>query len=100
MDYVLRLHGYNGKIVLELTMNYRDEHSTLVGAHIEVIEEKLVEVTGLPRTGEWWYTRRTSQPRFLRKFLETGESLVNKGTCFEHQSRPHPWDNVVVFLQQ
>jgi hypothetical protein len=70
----------------------------VVGAHIEVMEETLAEVTAY-QDRKRWYMRRTLQPEVLRKFLEAKEALVKKGTCFECRSLPHPWEDVVVFVQ-
>jgi hypothetical protein len=74
------LQGYNEDIALEFTLNYRVEHSTVSGTHVEVTEETMAEVIGLPHIGERWYSQRTSQPEILRQFLEPGEALVKKGT--------------------
>jgi hypothetical protein len=84
MDYVLRLQGYDEDIALEFFLNYRAEYSIVLGTHVGVTEETMVEVTGLPQIREWWYNKRTSQLDVLRKFLEPREDLVNKGTRFDH----------------
>jgi hypothetical protein len=80
MEYVQCLQGYDDQVALEFTLNYRAEHSMVAGAQVEVTKETLAEVIGLPRSGERWYTRRTSQPEIMRQFLEPREALVKKGT--------------------
>jgi hypothetical protein len=56
MEYVLRLHGYNDEIVLEFILNYIVERSIVARTHVEVTEETMAEVTGLPHIGERWYS--------------------------------------------
>jgi hypothetical protein len=80
MEYVQHFQGYDNEVSLEFTLNFGVEQSMVVGTLVEVIEETVVEVTGFPRIGERWYSRRTSKPEILQQFLELGEALVKKGT--------------------
>ena len=90
MEYVQCLQGYDDKVALEFSLNYRVENSMVDGAHVEVSE--------LPQKGEIWYTKRTLQPEIMKQFLEPREDLVKKGTSFEHRSLPRPLEYVAIFV--
>jgi hypothetical protein len=66
---------------------------------VEVIKEMVAEVTKLPHSCERWYSWWNLHPKILRQFLEPGEDLVKKGIGFDCRSLPHPWEEVVVFIQ-
>jgi hypothetical protein len=80
MEYVQRLQGYDDEVAMEFSLNFRAEHSMVVGAQVEVTEETLAKVIGLPRTRREMVHKKNLQPKILRKFLEAGEALVKKGT--------------------
>jgi hypothetical protein len=65
---------------------------------VEVIEETMAGIIGLPQTREQWYRKINSQPDVPRQFLERGEALVNKGMGFYHQYLLHPWEDVAIFV--
>ena len=47
-EYFQRLSSFHCETVLQFTLNLIETHSEVMGLHIEVTEEILVEVTGLP----------------------------------------------------
>jgi hypothetical protein len=49
MEYVQRLQGYDNEFSLEFSLNFRAEHSMVVGTLVEVTEETMA--------GSYWLAR-------------------------------------------
>ena len=71
--YFEQLQGFNENDALEFSRNLDGEQSMVRGMRIPVTEEIIAEVTHLPRTGEWWFVRKTPLPTAKADFLREGK---------------------------
>ena len=67
---------------------------------IEISEDIVAEVTGLPQIGRGWFGRRTPNATAVQDFFVVGEQLRPSGWGMELQSLPQPWDQVAIFLKK
>ena len=56
-EFFQRLSGFHQETVLQFALNFTETHSEVRGLHIEVTEEIVAEVTGLPQSGRDWFGR-------------------------------------------
>lgn len=80
MEYIRKLHGYDDDIALECSIHYREGIPKVAGTVVHVIEEVIVEVTGLPQTKEQWFSPQKLQLDIFHKFLEAGEHIQKIST--------------------
>jgi len=58
------------------------------GLNLEVIEEVIARVIGLPVEGKGWFNRKVNDPSLKGDFLQEEESLVKKGRGIDSLSLP------------
>jgi hypothetical protein len=63
------LKGFNEDELLEFSQNVTEGYSMVKGVKIPVSEESIVAVTGLPRTRDQWFNRKTHLPDVRKGFL-------------------------------
>jgi hypothetical protein len=51
MEYLNRLRGYDDNVALKFSINFREIRTEVAGTMVQVTEEVIVEVIGLPHTG-------------------------------------------------
>ena len=54
-------------------MNLTETYLEVIGIRINITEEIVVEVTGLPQEGRSWFGRRTQNATAMREFLVANE---------------------------
>ena len=57
-EYFQRLSGFRTETTLQFSLNLTDTHSEVRGLRIEVIEEIVAEVTGIPQVVRTWFGRK------------------------------------------
>ena len=58
-EYFQRLNNFDTETALQFSLNLTKPHSKVIGLHIEVTEEIVVEVTSLPQVGRTYFGRET-----------------------------------------
>jgi len=94
------LKGFNEDKVLEFSQNLTKGYSMVNGARIPVSEESIAVVTGLPRTRDRWFNRKTQLPNAQKGFLVNTEQVQTKGRGVDVNSLPEPWGKVTKFLKR
>jgi hypothetical protein len=100
LEYLNRLQGYDDNVALEFAINFREIRTEVVVVVMQVTENVIAKVIGLPQMGERWYCRRRPKPKILEQFLELGGALVKKGTGFDRTSLSSPWQDVAIVMQR
>ena len=54
-EFFQRLNGFHRETALQFSLNLIETHSEVWGLRVEVSEEIVVEVTGLPQVGKTWF---------------------------------------------
>ena len=62
------LNGFHRETTLQFALNVTKTHSEFKGLRIEVTEDIVVEVTGLPWVGRTWFGRRTHNAAVVQDF--------------------------------
>jgi len=65
---------------------------------LDITEEFIARVTGLPVVGKRWFIRKVNDPSLKGDFLQERESLVKKGRGIDKLSLPKPWPDVALYL--
>jgi len=60
MQYFHRLHGFNKDRALEFAQSLKLPNATVCEVTIQVKEKNIAKVTGLPKTGEKWFERKST----------------------------------------
>ena len=55
IEYFQRLNGFHEETKFQFSMNLTEEHSEIKGLRIDISEQDLAEVIGLPRIGKRWF---------------------------------------------
>lgn len=79
LDYFLKLDSYNEEIGHEFAQTFFEGKAVVKGLEVIVTKERIMEVTGLPASGEPYPT--TKDARFSRaEFIEPNDPplVVNK----------------------
>jgi hypothetical protein len=100
ISYFKKLKGFNEDEVLEFSQNLTEGYSMVNGVRIPVSEESIVAVTGLPRTGDRWFNRKTHLLDAQKGFLVNTEQVQTKGRGADVNSLPEPWGKVAEFLKR
>jgi hypothetical protein len=100
INYFEWLRGFDSVVALEFAQNLEIDHSRVGGIRVEVTEETIEEVIGLPRTGTQWFCQKMPLPTAKTKFLEEGEEVQPRGRGTTLESLPHPWKQVAIFLKK
>ena len=58
-EFFQHLNGFHRETALQFSLNLTETHLEVRGLRIEVSEEIVAEVTGLPQVGRAWFGRRT-----------------------------------------
>ena len=85
-DYFQCLSGFHTETALQFALNLTETHSEVIGLRIEVTEEIVVEVTGLPQVGRTSFGRKTHNATVVQDFLEAGEQVCEgrRGIACNH----------------
>jgi hypothetical protein len=94
------LKEFSENEVLEFSQNLTEGYSMVNGVRIPVIEASIVVVTGLPRTGDRWFNRKTHLPDSQKGFLVNTEQVQTKGRGVDDNSLPEPWGEIAEFLKR
>jgi hypothetical protein len=60
MQYFHRLHGFNKDRAFEFAQSLKLPNATVCEVTIQVKEKNIAKVTGLPKTGEKWFERKST----------------------------------------
>lgn len=85
-------------MAMEFAKNLERNHMEVRGLKLEVTEEVITKVIGLPVEGKRWFTRKVNDPSLKGDFLQESESLVKKGRGIDRLSLPQTWVDVSLFL--
>jgi hypothetical protein len=100
ISYFKKLKEFSEDEVLEFSQNLTEGYSMVNGVRIPVTEASIVAVTGLPRTGDRWFNRKTHLPDAQKGFLVNTERVQTKGRGVDVNSLPEPWGKVSEFLKR
>jgi hypothetical protein len=100
ISYFKKLKEFSEDEVLEFSQNLTEGYSMVNGVRIPVTEASIVAVTGLPRTGDRWFNRKTHLPDAQKGFLINTERVQTKGRGVDINSLPEPWGKVAEFLKR
>ena len=75
IPYFKKLQRFNEVEVLEFSQNLTERYSIVNGVRIPVTEESVVVVTGFPRTGNRWFSRKSHLPKEEKDFLVSDEHV-------------------------
>jgi hypothetical protein len=79
ISYFEKLQRFNESEVLEFSQNLTEGYSMVHRVRIPVTEETVAAVTGLPTTGERWFSRKAHLPKAQKGFLVDDEQVLIKG---------------------
>jgi hypothetical protein len=100
ISYFKKLKEFSEDEVLEFSQNLTEGYSMVNGERIPVTEASIIVVTGLPRTGDRWFNKKTHLPDAHKGFLVNTERVQTKGRGVDINSLPEPWGKVVEFLKR
>jgi hypothetical protein len=100
LNYFRRLQGYNERQVLQFTRNLQEDHSVVNGVRISVMEEDIVEVSGLPTNDTRMFSRKHIIGNVQQNFFLPEERIVLKGRGVQLNSLPPPWPEVARFIKR
>jgi hypothetical protein len=97
LSYFQRLQGFDQQQVLQFAQNLQEDHSIIQGVRILVIEEDIVQVSGLPTNGIHMFSRKHIILNAQQDFLLPGEQIEPKGLGVRLNSLPPPWPKLQNF---
>jgi hypothetical protein len=100
IPYFKKLQRFNEAEVLEFSQNLTEGYSIVNGVRIPVTEESVAVVTGLPITGNRWFSRKAHLPKAEQDFLVNDERVQTKGRGVDVNSLPAPWGKVTEFIKR
>lgn len=82
------LEGLEGSVSMEFAKNLERNQTEVRGLKLEVMEEVIARVIGLPAEGKRWFNGKVNDPSLKGDFLQEEESLVKKGRGIDRLSLP------------
>lgn len=83
---------------MEFAKNLERNQTKVRGLKLEVTEEVIARVTGLPVEGKRWFNKKVNDPSLKGDLLQEEESLIKKGRGIDIFSLPQPWADVSLYL--
>jgi len=72
LTYFNRLHESNETVAIEFLQNLQEDHSTVRGKCIAIIDDIIAEVSGLPATGPVWTLKKERLQKIIEIFQDEG----------------------------
>jgi hypothetical protein len=98
--YFKKLKEFSENEVLEFSQNLTEGYLMVNGVRILVSEARIVAITGLQRTTDRWFNRKTHLSNAHKGFLVNNEQVHTKGRGVDVNSLPDPWGKVAEFLKR
>ena len=91
MNYFSRLWESNEAVALEFLQNLQENYSIVREKWIEVTDDIIAEVSGLPAAGPVWTLKKERLQNIMEIFQDEGQSLTVKGKGILPATLGEPW---------
>ena len=91
MTYLNCLKESNETVAKEFLQNLQEEHSTIRGKRIEVTDDIIAKVTGLPAIGPVWTIKKERLQKIVEIFQDEGQSLTVREKGVLPATLGEPW---------
>jgi hypothetical protein len=98
--FFAKFRGFNDQVSLQFTQSFDGRLARVTNLEIEVTEETIANVTGLPRTGEYWFKKLTLGMEICNRFLKAQYQNVSWAKGVPRAYLMDEWQAPLVILQR